>query len=620
MNKLDVLPTIPNLTEQTIPQSHQPSQVFNWLVWTTVIGCAVLTIALQIWSLPRGLDITDESFYLLSYRYPREYEASFSTFHLLVTKGLGLVDCSVLTYRWLGLLANVLGAVAFAWSFARWQRAAAPGSNRPVVIAICYVVLGGLLMFSIYPRTLSYNGLNSLLLLLGAAAVLQTLRIGPSGSLWLLVAGSAAGLDVFVKPSTAFLVVVSEILLVIWCWRHHGIRAIGGALILLGLGVATGVTFYFVRVQPPLVWYHNLIQEISVLQTSGGYGTMDLLPSYVDSAVQTVRFMVYPMGPVLLLLIGLAWWWPRQSQLATKPRRVAFALLALVGMYMSLQAILRGWYTIATLNGLQSLPLLLFFLLLTIGVSVVLPTIPISTTQLRPSTSLLPVCSWLFALPFLAAAGTNNDLQVNLLIDASPWFALLLLLTGLLLRRLPTWAVSGLLLLPAGWAAEQVAWGTLKTPYRLAQPMSKQVMPLRIAGVSTALLVDTETAVFFNKLAYLLAQNGFRTGDPMLIFYDAPGMSYVSGGISPGIPWYFSNRNFQICHALEVTQSSIGKVYIITTRPLEQNVQRCLQAKGINFPQQFRSVGSLKNPYPPIVNPGAVHISGSHMVTVYAPL
>ena len=597
-------------SKKSIQQLQLSSRLLNWLVAAIVVGGAILTVAILIWSLPRGFDILDESFYLLSYRYPNEYEASFSTFHLLVTRGLGLTNCSVLTYRWLGLLANILGAVVFASSFGHWQRTVAPDSSRPTIITVCYVVLGSLLAFSIFPRTLSYNSLNSLLLLIGAAAVLQTLSSGPDGNWWLLIAGIAAGLDVFVKPSTAFLVVGSETLLMIWCWQRYGIRVIGKGLIMLGMGGAIGLTFYFVKVQPPLVWYHHLVQEMSVIQTGGGYGMKDLLPSYVKVAGQTVWFMFYPMGPTLLLLIGIAWWWPRQLPSTSRHQRVTFALLALVGLYTAWQAVRRHWYTNAFSNYYQSLPLLLAMLVLAAGVLLVLPAMPVSTPRLKTAEQLLPVGSWLFVLPFLSSLGTINDLRLNVLIDAGPWFALLLLLIGLHLRRLPVWAGGVLLLLSAGWAAEQVAWGTLVTPYGLKQPMSKQVMPLRTAGLTTTLLVDTVTATFFTQLTHILARSGFRPGDPIITLYDAPGIAYVSGGISPGMPWYFFNRDFRNCHALGVTQLPIDKAYIITIWPIGLSLQECLRAKGINFPQQYRLVGSLKN----------TPLPGSPIVSIYVPL
>jgi hypothetical protein len=600
------------LNEQSIPHSR----LLRWLEAAVVIGCALFTVSIIGWSIPRGLDIADESFYMLNYRYPNEYAASFSNFHLLVTRGFGLVDCSLPTYRWLGLLVNILGTVVFGLSFAHWQRTTSPNSSKPTVITICFVVLGGLLIYSIFPRALSYNSINSVLLLLGAAAVLQALRYGPSGSLWLLAAGVSVGLDVFVKPSTALLVVCSETLLIISCWKRYGIKSIAIGIILLGLGVAAGLAFYFLRVQPPLVWYQHLVVEAAVIQNGSGYGTKQLLLSYITAAGRTIQFILYRLGPTILLLLGLAWWWPRQSLSNSKRLRVAFALALLIalGLYTAKQALRYQWYTHAYIwNDCQSLPLLLAILVLAAGILFVLPKTIINISNSSKFSQLILVGCWLFALPFLAAAGTANDLRFNLLIDAGPWFALLLLLTGLYLHRLPSWVVSVLLLLTAGFAVDQVLWGTLVEPFGLRQSISSQVVPLQTAGLKTPILVDSATATFFKQFTQLLAKGGFQPGDPIMAFYDAPGMIYVSGGISPGMPWYFINRDVSNCHALDLTRLSISKAYIVATRPLDSNTQKCLRAKGLNFPYQYKLIGILINPYSNILDK-------YHTVSVYAPL
>jgi hypothetical protein len=334
---------------------------------------------------------------------------------------------------------------------------------------------------------------------------------------------------------------------------------------------------------------------MAVIQTSGGYGMKDLLPSYLNAARLTVRFMAYPMGPTLILLIALAWWWTRQSPLVVQRWSVAVSLLALAALYTSWQAIRRHWYLTASGNDYQSLPLLLSSLVLAAGLLLVLPVTSVDKARAKEPTRLLPVGCWLFVLPFFASAGTSNDLRVNLLIDAGPWFALLLLLTGLYLHRLPILVTSGLLLLPAVWGAEQIMWGTLLTPYALRQPMSKQVVPLRTAGLKTTLLVDSATAIFFNQMTHLLAQGGFRPGDPILGLYDVPGLVYVSGGISPGMQWYFSNRDVRTFHALDITKLPIKKSYIITSRPLDESTKEQLRARGINFPHQYSLVGTLTN-------------------------
>ena len=105
----------------------------DWSVRWVRLGIGILALAvvgLFVWSLPRGLDLTDEGFYLLNYRYPVEYEASFTDFHLVIARVFGLADVSILAYRVVGLLAALLGAGLFGLSLAAWLRQVLPPGPR----------------------------------------------------------------------------------------------------------------------------------------------------------------------------------------------------------------------------------------------------------------------------------------------------------------------------------------------------------------------------------------------------------------------------------------------------------------------------------------------------------
>ena len=103
----------------------------------------------------RGFDLADESSYLLNFHYPAEYEASFSTFHLIVARLLGLANDSVFTARAVGLGAVVLGAVVFGLSLAAWLRATSvPAARRWVSqlgLLVSFVLLSSLLVSSVSP-------------------------------------------------------------------------------------------------------------------------------------------------------------------------------------------------------------------------------------------------------------------------------------------------------------------------------------------------------------------------------------------------------------------------------------------------------------------------------------
>ena len=590
-----------------------------------IVLLALAVVALLAWSLPRGFDITDEGFYVLNYRYPAEYEASFTDFHLVITRVFGLADASLLTYRVAALAAALFGAGLFGASLAAWLRGVLPPGPRrwltKPALVVAVVLLGELLAMSMMPRSISYNGLNTMLLLVVGAAGLTALRRAAPG--WLVPAGVAIGLDVFVKVSTAGLLLFSLLLLLAWCWRRAGLPHLLRALALLALGLALGLGLYFLRAQAPAVWWLNFSQEMTMLRGQG-YGTGDLLVKYVKSATDTLRVLAWPLGPVLLAVAGLAWWWPRRGMPARWQGLLAGAVLAATAGWLGLQALRRLWYSVSYLNQLETLPVLLGLLLIVAIVVALEAYAPGADGDAKqpvaalPADQLLPVGIWLLLLPLLAAAGTYNDLRLNLVIDAAPWFGLAVLLLALPRpRRLPGWVVPVLLLLPVGYAAEQVVWGTLRVPYLLTGPMTAQTEPLHAAGLRGELRLDPQSVSLINQLEKVLAQAGFRPGDPLLAYYDMPGLVYLCGGVSPGATWYFRGIDARNCHALNMTQQSLSRACIMVNDTLAPEMQQCMREHGLPFPEGYRLVGEVANPY--LINT-YMYRQTERNIKVYAPV
>lgn len=591
------------------------------LAYFGIVVLALVVVGVVAWTLPRGFDITDEGFYLLSYRFPAEYEASFTNFHLVVTRVFGLADASILTYRVVGLLAALLGGTLFGLSLAAWLRAVVPPSPRRWLtsngLVTGFVLLGTLLSYSITPRTLSYNTLNTLALLLTAAAVLTALRQGPTGAGWLLAAGGVLGLDAFVKVSTSIFLVLSAALVVGICWRRAGAAVLLRATGWLLLGLLLGLGLYFLRAQSPSVWWHNFRQEM-VLIRSIGYGTDKLLLKYIFSIGNTLWVLVWPLGPVLVVVSGVALWW-RQQVRTQMLALVAFAVLGGAGLGLIIIAVRHRWYYVAYMNQLEILPLLISLLLMG-ALAVVLGDGPLvfPTAASPRSEQRRVVAGWLAVLPLLAAAGTYNDLRINLLIDVAPWFGLLLVVfTWPRSVRLPTWVVPAFLFLPAGLVVEQVVWGTMQTPYGLTTPITVQTEPLHAAGVQGLLRLDARTVEFMGQLEKLLARAGFRPGDPLLGFHGMPGLVYLCGGVSPGAPWYFKDVDVRTCHSLNITRLPLRQACILLGDSLEPGLQRCMREQGLRFPEKYRLVGELQNAF---LNHPNEHRQTKQTIKVYAPL
>lgn len=609
-----------------LPQVWWP-RLITITVWSLVAGIT----GMLLWALPRGFDITDEGFYLLNYRYPGEYEASFTDFHLLVAQLFGLVDKQIVTYRLIGLLGQILGAGTFGLSLAAWLRQALPQGPRrwltqPSLVVGC-VLVGQWLAISIMPRTISYNGLNTLFLLLSTAAVLRTLAHGPAGSAWLVIAGFAIGLDVFVKVSTAILLLGSLLLLLAWCWRRAGLPAGLRALVWLVVGLTIGMELYFLRVQPATVWWHTFNQEMTMLRGQG-YGTSDLLAKYFSSALKVFSTLVWPLGPVLLGVPALVWWWlkSRAAGLATSQTNwVALVGLGSCALWLAVQAKRHVWYSTSYLNKFDTLAVLLAMLLLAAALVALEAGASLPKVQDKALDCTIPLASqrwqvglWLSLLPFLAAAGTYNDLRINLVMDAAPWFGLLILV--LAIPRpvcLPVWVMPLLLLLPIGLAAEQTVWGTLRVPYCQSGPATTQDTQLVMAGVHGSLLLDASTVAGLHRLDNVLVQAGFRAGDPLLAFHDMPGLVYLLGGVSPGAPWYFSGIDERNCHAMQISRQPLTRAYVLLSDSMTTYTKACMRNCGLHFPDNYKLVGIVPHPY---VHNTYLYRQNQDSIRVYAPI
>ena len=145
-----------------------------------VILIAVLTILLLvvIWSLDRGLDITDESLTLLSYLYPGEYPANFSMSYTIVDRITGWMHPSVVGYRWITLALILLTATAFFCGFWQWLRrfvAAEPRRAVSLAVVFPYLLIGWLSVYGIGLVTLAI-GIQILGAMAGLAAYFADVR------------------------------------------------------------------------------------------------------------------------------------------------------------------------------------------------------------------------------------------------------------------------------------------------------------------------------------------------------------------------------------------------------------------------------------------------------------
>ena len=162
---------------------HELSSWSRWSAYTVVVAAAIAILAVA-WARDRGLDLTDEGYYLQLYAHPEAAppNAGASQYYLLVDLLTGPFELGIGGYRTMGLVmlmsAAALLALAVYRFVARWFPEYEP-SMPPRPVGISLIMLAGLLGYTWAPLTVSYNTLAAVLVQLIMASILWSL--GSSG-------------------------------------------------------------------------------------------------------------------------------------------------------------------------------------------------------------------------------------------------------------------------------------------------------------------------------------------------------------------------------------------------------------------------------------------------------
>lgn len=537
--------------------------------WLSVVLSAA-ALAWLVNGLDRGLELTDESFYLLSALHADSIRLFFSPTHW-VSGALWRMAPSLVAFRAVGLGLATTSALLLAWGVLRVAPLAGlqVGSSRPGQVAVLASAASGALLYgSLLSFTPSYN-------LLGASGACFAIGLGllsisaahTGGARGLaLLAGVALGITFLCKFSTGicavFLLLVLQAVLI---WRHPA-RRLDSLLMLVGMlatvvlavlsqtGYAEAIRQFGAGVE--LVWF-----------AQGDKTTLARLARSATDIAGMVGAMAHAFWPPLACFVLAAFWRP---MLMGCMGAVWFALL-LVGS----DHVVAGMSRYA----LQAVPLAAALVLSLL--------IPAKQWTRKPCACLLVLT--LVALPFGIALGTGNPLQIQILTALAPWGALIgRLALSSRQARLPA-AFIGLLfnlivLLHIMTNGAQ--------PYRMhALAEQTEVMTLAPLG---AVKVDSQTASLVRDIQSAGQHCAIKPGRPFVDFYDLPSVALILGAVPINSPWLlnpdFATLVLKQADPLKLKQAIVAvKLDATGTRPPPPR-------QLATFPQGFRLCGRSTGP------------------------
>lgn len=488
-----------------------------------VCGSLIL-LAFAIFYAGSGLDITDESFYLIWAGNPYEYAASVSQFGFAYHPLYLLFGGDIAGLR----IANIVLTFGLAWLaggfFLRKAYAdrLTPGQRW---------ALGGifasssLVIFQVWLPTPNYNTLafqSCLLAFLGLCLVPRQPGAGVAGWLVLALGGWLAFLA---KPTTALALGVLSALYLLLAGKLRLRGVLVGLVFLVALALSTALS-----IDGSVLGFVQRIRlglEATAL-LGGGHGV-----------AQMFRWDPWAPSPLLLsTFVGLAFSIVVTAALLAGRSLVARGvgtLLIVVGTVGFALIVLRilSVPSFGELGGM-----LLFATVLGIVVACLWtgPHARLERMQDRWGTVAdVLIC---LLVPAAYVFGTNNNYWNTMSGSAYFWVLAAAGLGAWPKTSRPAWTY----LLPAGVAAQIVTamllHSAMAVPYRQAPPLWSYSHSVAVGAAGSRVLMSEQAANYSQELQDAARLAGFSPGQPMIdLSGRSPGSLYILGAKVVGLPW-----------------------------------------------------------------------------------
>ena len=526
----------------------------------------------------RGFDITDEGFYVLSYRWWSSNLHSFTGTQYIYGPIFDALGHNVAALRVFRLGSVLAVSILFAVAFMNWLAAQEP-RVRPLrwkLAGISSLVASGGMIYAWLPQTPGYDDVAALGALAMAAVLLSTARRCLQHRrvpAWLpFVGGVLCVLQLLAKwPSILGVGVYGIAILLVF--RGSGRRNLArhAALVLAGGVASSALVHLFVipldRAMPE-IWF--VIQ--SAIDESGS--TSSRAMNYVSESL-TVTTVALVLGAPLVA-VAVASRVGRSRQVTAASTAATFTAF---GLFWAMAVLIRGW------QGGHSNTFRYTVTLLALLVALVVANVRVH----RPSSTAIGPLLMLVLLPVTQAFGTANPIWLVGANAFAAWFAVIIWLvvtstpnprTGLFVSLSAT---SVIVLVPV-----IVCTGLLAHPYRTSDFASNTA----VAPGMRSIRVSPATAREFQGIRDALRVHGGSKPIPVLALDRMSGLIFIAGDTAAGETWTGVDSRARSAAVLEraCRQGEIGPnrpPALLYNRPPAATDIDALAACGFTFPGDF---------------------------------
>lgn len=529
------------------PPDRRSGRILLRLAAAGAAGAALLWTVVAVLCASRGLDITDESFYLLSYRWWNDNFDNFTGAQYVYGPVFELLGYDIARLRVFKVLTLLVAHGLFGWAFMRWlrlQRPDAPDSRWWEAAGTAAIVACAGIVYSWLPLSPGYNDLALTCSVLAAGAALRIVRdigVGARPPWWAPFGfGALAVVMVLGKWSSSALAltVIGLTVVVVAATGRQGWRRfllmVGLALVgaLATLGFIDVLLVPLATLLPPLLEVNSLVAESS-------NSPADLLSRYWLGATELMEGMVREHLVLLVAAVVLPF--------VRGARRLVVAVAAValgvsVVQVVRYDGVMAGAFQLSTITVTVYTPLVvagLAGLAHVVSERVRLRDASWRGTVTRERVGRAAVFVLLVALPVAQAAGTGNPVHLLAMMGLGVWMAAaIMILTAVrssaaATRTLIAGALAGLVLATSLIAVD----GLWNRPYRTTGHDASTTVAADVPALESVRL-DPETAREFSGLRALLEPYIEPSGRAMMGFDGLSGVVLLLDGRPVGEAWY----------------------------------------------------------------------------------
>ncbi len=565
-------------------------KVTSYGLWLLAV-LTLVKLAILLWSVDKGLEMTDEGFYMLWFNSEHLYSPDLHlNFYYLIQLFFSWIDWTVTAMRIAGIVADVGAVVAIVWGVAHFIQGRLPQLYSPKLFTVLAIGGFSVLFMAENPRMLSYYSVTHLLVGTGTGMLLYWLSREQSAKPWQTLA-FFAGLGAIL--ACQFVVKFSSSILLTGLWLALPLidRKPRSRYLLSSAGAIIGFVALFC-----LLFIFQLSPAEMVTVVKDGYNRIAplgyspikiILQKYIQADL--VNFAINTLPAFLSMMVSLA-----VLKASNTVKRISLSLGVALFVFVLQQWLFPTSYFSAW-----------YFRWIDVSLLLILSGTYLLWRFTKAPRSMYIMSFALFCLPFFCAIGSAVNFALMLMPYQASWLILILLQWAYLKQELGIAVVSTairytMILMGFGIFAHVFIWPNY-LPNGIAAPLYEQTE--RVAE-HDAVKMDPPTANFVNQTRQMLVSNGFKPGNFILAMYDLPALVYLLQGNSPKISWYYGEgiRDTKK-ESLTYTCKYIGEmafvehIYIVRPKTINPQVEACLRASALGFPEKYILAGTVFNPY-----------------------